>query len=159
MQNMLFRAWGVISTFAVFFGCADPRSEAVTSFENCIFAGAQSLRSGESKVLLCAAEQPFWLVALPGGHQIDSAELVAAGVSKDVADMLRPDEQGRSLLCVVEEFERPDPLPDKFVTARSSCHTTLLMVAQIGQSKSDRHSVRVSVGSDGQIAIDSLAAR
>jgi hypothetical protein len=130
----------------------------VTTFENCVSNGTRTLSPGDSIELECIAEQPFWLVALPGG-QIDPMELTALGVSKDVADMLRSDPEGRSQLCFVEEFETPEPLPDKFTSARSNCMTTRLVVKQIGQSKSNRHAVRVSRQSDGNISLDSLGSR
>jgi hypothetical protein len=151
-------ALAFVAMLAIHSGCADPRSQAVTSFENCVSNGTRSLRPGESIELECVAERPYWLVALPG-RQIDAEDLAALGMSKNVADMLRGDAEGRSQLCVVEEFEKPDPLPAKFTTAESLCRMTRMTVAQIGQSKSNRQAVRASRLSDGQISIDSLQER
>ena len=118
------------------------------------------MRQGEQQIEIeCALADPLFLVGLPG-REIAREELMTAGLSKDVADMLTSWDLRGSKWCAVVEFEHIPPTANDTRTeipiASINCVTSNVEIRQIVQSRTSRVGVTLVKSTSGRPALDKL---
>ena len=93
--------------------CMDPRPRSLSSFDECTRGPIASVRHGEQSVEFeCTIHDQMVLVGLPA-RRVSVAEMVEAGVSKRIAELLASPAQDSNEWCVVRVFaDPPDPRTD-----------------------------------------------
>jgi len=162
MQNQasLFSLSSVLLIGALTGACRDPRPRSLALFDGCLAGGIESLRHGEQQLQIeCSVGEPLFLVGLPG-RKITVDELLKAGLSKDLADILATSTSQASRWCAVEEFEYKPPTPadktDEVPIARSNCFTTDLEIDQVVHTRASKMRLSLVKSPSGQITLDTL---
>jgi hypothetical protein len=126
----------------------------------CLEGGIESLRQGEPRVQIeCTIDGPLFLVGLPG-RVITREELLRAGLSTDLADMLTTSSLQASKWCVLEQFEYKRPTRDDQSTeipiATTNCFTTDVEITNVVQSRASRMRLTLVKSASGVLSLDKL---
>jgi len=141
-------------------GCRDHLPRSLAQFDTCVAGGVYSLRQGEQRVQVeCNLQEPLFLVGLPG-RAITREELLTAGLSKELADMLGTSSLQGSRWCALEEFEYKRPTRDDkesdIPIATTNCLTTDVEIRTIVQSRASRLRVTLVRSPSGLLSLDSV---
>jgi hypothetical protein len=151
---------GVLAVGFLTLGCRDPRPRALVLFDECLAGGIQSLRQGERRIEVdCLLQDPLLIVGLP--HEKTTAnDLMTAGLTREVAEMLATSGQEGGRWCSVEEFQYEPPKPNDTRTqipiATTNCVPSDLEIQQIVLTRSSRVRLVMVKSESGQLMLDKL---
>jgi hypothetical protein len=132
-------------------------------FHSCVLGGVETIKhgGGEQTRMECALPAEAVLIARRRG-QVNSDELLRAGLSKNLADTLAGSRESAQW-CAAEEYE-PKPIPRhvdhaEVLLTKSECVDTEVEIPRIMQARSSRIAVTLGVSSSGAVTLIDFEAR
>lgn len=150
----------LILTAPVMMACED--RSALRSFNECIGGPIESVRRGAAVVhVACDLGDQLFLVGLPG-RQVTVDELLAAGVTREVAESLSQSDLIGDKWCAVAVADSPasaqrDQLHDRVAT--TECETTPVEIPDVVQAHSAILLLTLVPSSSGSVRIAKVEKR
>jgi hypothetical protein len=138
-------------------GCE--RESPLGRFEPCVLGAIASVRHGDRTVEVdCPVPAGRLLVGMPAGN-VSIDDMTAAGLSRDVAEALRPTlSQSTSIWCAREEYEQPATIPEgtdiDIPVARTDCVSTDMQIPGVVQTRSAQVHLRLVQSESGRAFLD-----